>query len=257
MKIKRFLIILIIGIVILFSVIGWMAWKGYQLQKGEVIIITDKTEYKKGEILRVKIKNNLWENICFSSCYPYLLERKNKKWESYKYVECHDFNGNGHCINVGKEKAFELTLPEVPDGLHRLTIPVCIGCKKEDTFREDKGFYSNEFTIKEKKVNETANWKTYRSEEYGFEIKYQSDWKYTEGTQTKPDARGYYIVAFGKTVPAQDYPFVITQRASKEEVIGTMYQKNSLIIDIWTWGPANPEEYAISQKMLSTFKFLE
>ncbi len=156
MRIKRFLIILIIGIVILFSVIGWMAWKGYQLQKGEVIIITDKTDYEGGEILKVKIRNNFRENICFSSCYPYLLERKNEKWESYKYVECHDFNGNGHCINVGKEKAFELTLPEVSDGLHRLAIPVCIGCKKEDTFREDKRFYSNEFWIRKEIVEEVT-----------------------------------------------------------------------------------------------------
>jgi len=29
-----------------------------------------------------------------------------------------------------------------------LAIPVCIGCKGEDPFKEDKRFYSNEFTVK-------------------------------------------------------------------------------------------------------------
>lgn len=113
-----------------------------------------------------------------------------------------------------------------------------------------------EIEIRKKIKDETAKWKTYRNEEYGFEIKYPKGWKYTEGSQIKPDARGHYIVAFGKIVPAQDYPFVIKKIASTEEAIGTIYQKNSLIIDIWAWGPANPEEYAISQKMLSTFRFL-
>ena len=125
-----------------------MGWRGYQLQKAEVSIVTDKTEYEKGKTLRVKIKNNLWEHICFSSCYPYYLEKKNEKWESYQYVDCYDFDSNGKCISPGQTKAFELTLPGVPDGLHRLALPVCIDCKSEDSFREDKRFYSNEFTIK-------------------------------------------------------------------------------------------------------------
>lgn len=177
MKIQRILIILIIGFLILFAVIFWMGWEGYQLQKEEVLITIDKTEYEAGENLKVKIKNNFREQICFSSCYPYLLERKNEKWESYKYVECQRFHGNGYCIEAKKEKDFELTLPQVPDGLHRLVIPICISCKSEDTFKEDKRFYLNEFTIKEKKIDETTDWKTYRNEEYGYEVKYPMEWE--------------------------------------------------------------------------------
>jgi hypothetical protein len=148
MKLKSFIPILIIVFLILFVIIFWMGWKGYQSQKGEILITTDKTEYETGGILKVKIKNNFGEQICFSSCYPYYLEIKNEEWKSYKYAECQKLNGNGHCMKAGELKTFELTLPQTSDGLHRLTIPVCIGCKSEDTFREDKRFYSNEFTIK-------------------------------------------------------------------------------------------------------------
>jgi hypothetical protein len=148
MKTGKFLIILGIGLVILLLVIGWMGWKGYQLEKGDLSIITDKTEYEAGGNLKVKIKNNFGKQICFSSCYPYLLENENENWKSYKYAECQKFDGNGHCIKAGDLKAFELTLPERIKGIHRLAIPICIGCKSEDTFKETTRFYSNEFTIK-------------------------------------------------------------------------------------------------------------
>lgn len=148
MSAKTLLIIFVVIFILTLLTVGWMGWKGYQLQKGEISIVTNKTEYEKGEILRVKIQNKFWEDICFSSCYPYYLEYKNEKWESYKYVECHRFNDNGSCVPAQKEKFFELTLPEVSAGLHRLAIPVCVGCKSEGTFREDNRFYSNQFTIK-------------------------------------------------------------------------------------------------------------
>lgn len=148
MKIIKILITLFIIVLIVFAIILWMGWKGYQLQEGKILIATDKREYEAGGTLRVKIENTLKKQICFSSCYPYLLENKNENWESYEYIECQEFNGNGHCIKAGDLKAFELTLFEGIEGVHRLAIPICIGCKNEDSFREDKRFYSNEFIIK-------------------------------------------------------------------------------------------------------------
>jgi len=149
---KKYLIIFCVIILLTLFLIVWMAWKGYRIQKGEILITTDKTEYESGETLKVKIQNKFREQICFSSCYPYLLESKNENWESYKYAECQEFDGNGHCMKAGELKAFELTLPQISDGFHRLTVPVCVGCESEDTFRETKRFYSNEFTIKKKEL---------------------------------------------------------------------------------------------------------
>lgn len=148
------IIIGILAVVVLFG--GFLLWKNYQ-PAGNILIQTDKTEYQPGDTLKVKIKNSLRKNISFSSCYPYYLERKNEKWESYKYAECQKLNGNGHYIAPGQEKAFEIVLPETIDGLHRLAIPLCIDCKNDNFFREDKWLYSNEFLIKEKIENGDIN----------------------------------------------------------------------------------------------------
>ena len=45
-------------------------------QKGLVNVITDKSEYQLGGILKIKIENNSRKTVCFSSCYPYLFEKK-------------------------------------------------------------------------------------------------------------------------------------------------------------------------------------
>ncbi len=146
MKKKKFLIIgtgiaalvIIILIALLFP------------QKGLVNVITDKNEYKLGDILKVKIENNLRKTICFSSCYPYYLEKKNGDWESYRYKDCSDENLVEICINSKKIKAFEITIPSsfVEAGTHRLTIPACIGCNSNGAFKEDQKLYSNDFIIK-------------------------------------------------------------------------------------------------------------
>jgi hypothetical protein len=143
---KTSILILILVIIIAISFL-WFLWERLKTP-GIVSFTTDKIEYEKGEVLKLKVKNDSLAKICFSTCYPYYLERKNSNWESYKYEECQSFNGNGHCLEAGKEKAFELTLPNVPAGVHRLAIPVCSDCKDETVFVEEERFYSNEFTIK-------------------------------------------------------------------------------------------------------------
>jgi hypothetical protein len=155
---KKLLITILIAIILfgILGIAGWLAWRNYLRQK--VNILTDKTEYQQGESLKVNIKNNLIKNICFSSCYPYYLEREKSEpssptriWEIYLYSECDQEDLNEKCIEPGKTKVFEINLLEyIEVGFHRIALPVCAGCKVGEKFKESKRFYSNKFLIKEK-----------------------------------------------------------------------------------------------------------
>jgi len=137
------ILIFLIALVVIFG----LFWYSYRAP-GKISAITDKGEYKLNDNLKLMIKNGSTKKICFSSCYPYHLERKkDHQWENYKYVECYDFDSNGNCIEARKEKAFELAIPKVPTGSHRLAFPICIDCGSTEEFREDQRFYSNEFVI--------------------------------------------------------------------------------------------------------------
>ena len=118
-------------------------------QDGSINIITDKNEYKLGDILKVKIENNSRKSICFSSCYPYIFERKNGEWEGYHYVDCPDEDLTENCVDPKRTKAFEITILSLltEKESHRLAIPACVGCNFKEVFREDKKLYSNEFVI--------------------------------------------------------------------------------------------------------------
>lgn len=146
---KKDIFILAGGIVVLVLIIFITFLALYQpVQTEEVNVITDKKEYKVGDVLKVKIKNNLKRNICFSSCYPYYFEKKNEEWESYHYLNCQDSNLIEDCVDSEQVKAFELIIPSMEIGLHRLVIPSCIGCNIQEMFKEKRWFYSNEFIIK-------------------------------------------------------------------------------------------------------------
>ncbi len=111
-------------------------------------VFTDRGEYKIGNALKVDIENHSTKDICFSSCFPYYFERKDGVWEKYKYGDCPQDNIAENCVAPNKIKAFELNIPPIDKGIHRLAVPACIGCAIKDKFRDDKWFYSNEFTVK-------------------------------------------------------------------------------------------------------------
>ena len=114
----------------------------------EVNIITDAKEYGIGDVLKVKIENNLKENICFSSCYPYTIEKKNGEWNSYCYEDCLDSDLNESCVGSREVKAFEFVIPSIDTGFHRLGISACIGCNVDEIFEQGQKLYSNDFLIK-------------------------------------------------------------------------------------------------------------
>ena len=143
---KKTLIGILVVVIILAG--GWWAWKNYQVR---IIIITNKTDYTLGENPKIKIENNAIKNICFSSCYPYYLEKNNGNgFKSYHYGSCPSVDKTETCVTPGQVKAFELLLDKmsIEKGFHRIAIPACIHCQLHEDFREDQRFYSNEFIIK-------------------------------------------------------------------------------------------------------------
>jgi hypothetical protein len=147
---KRIKFLIGILVVVALGGAGWLVWQWQDYLVGgvKVTIQTDKEKYPPGESLIVTINNNFRKNICFSSCYPYYLEKKDGEWISYPYGKCKKFDITEICMKPNQVKAFEIQLNRAKEGLHRIAVPACIGCHIVDFFREDKRFYSNEFLIK-------------------------------------------------------------------------------------------------------------
>lgn len=155
---KIIIAILVLEIILVFS---WWVWDNYKISK-ELTVITDKIKYEKEGVLKVTIKNNSYKNACFSSCYPYYLEKNNEfslslspvtgllstGWKPYYYSLCREVNINETCLNAGSEKSFEIDFYRVENGLHRIAVQACIDCKIGEIFIQDRIFYSNEFIIK-------------------------------------------------------------------------------------------------------------
>lgn len=141
----------LILLIVLITLVGaglWWQERDHTLETVSVFVRTDRIEYNKNDALKVIIENNLGKSICFSSCYPYYLEKKNGGWESYSYSKCSKSDINDICLVGHQAKFFEIGLSFITEGIHRLAVPVCLNCKDRDSFREDNKFYSNEFKVK-------------------------------------------------------------------------------------------------------------
>lgn len=113
-----------------------------------VKVLTDSEDYTIGDKLKVKVENHLDEPICFSSCYAYYFEKKESAWNNYRYKKCLEEDIINNCVDPEDVKAFELEIPKVQTGMHRMALPACIGCTVNSVFNENNRFYSNEFIIK-------------------------------------------------------------------------------------------------------------
>ena len=147
MQKKDFLLILagliaLIGIILIFTLTS-------EKTSEKLNVVIDKAEYKIGESLKIKIENNLEKNVCFSSCYPYYWEKKeNIGWEDYRYVDCPNSDLATYCVGPEEIKAFEIAIPSVELGLHRIAISACLECQFQEKFQEEQRFYSSDFIIK-------------------------------------------------------------------------------------------------------------
>lgn len=112
--------------------------------------LTEKNGYSKADELKIEIENKESKAMCFSSCYPYVIQTKKGDWSNYEYPECNKENIAETCIQPGQSKAFEISLSGMflRASMHRLAMPACIGCAVGEQFRVDKIIYSNEFEIK-------------------------------------------------------------------------------------------------------------
>ncbi|MBU3942907.1 hypothetical protein KKA24_02900 [Patescibacteria group bacterium] len=115
---------------------------------GSVTVVTDDVDYVIGGKLKVKVENNLDEPLCFSSCYAYYFEKKESAWNNYRYKKCLEEDIINNCVEPRGIKAFELEIPKIQSGTHRMALPACIGCTINSIFSENSRFYSNEFIIK-------------------------------------------------------------------------------------------------------------
>ena len=153
-NLKKFLFLGGIVVITLVLVLYVKKLEGLITPIQSVTITTDKTEYKQGEIVRVLVKNNLNKTICFGTCNPCYLEKKNGNWEAYSKLLC-SRNFIGKCLRPKGTIIFEPTkdIPyiEIEKGIYRVVCHICIDCESENLilpFRADKVIYSNEFTIK-------------------------------------------------------------------------------------------------------------
>lgn len=110
--------------------------------------ITNSVQYLIGDNLKITIKNNSNNKICFSSCYPYYFEKKEEgSFKVYSYADCEKEDISEKCLEPKKTKSFDLLVSSIEEGKHRLAIPVCIACSGQDPFKRNEWVYSNEFNI--------------------------------------------------------------------------------------------------------------
>lgn len=129
----------VLAVLVLFLLIGG--------QKG-IEVVTDKSSYVDGTSVMVNIRNNSGDKVCFSSCYPYYMEKKAAGWVAYDYGDCRKKDEASKCVQARQIKTFRINLAQADKGLHRLRIPACVGCEIGQDFRADKVFYSNLFEVK-------------------------------------------------------------------------------------------------------------
>ena len=145
---KEDFLLIIAGLVILGIIVTLSFLVPRNIEEGNVRINTDSGDYSIGDKLRIRIENNLEEKICFSSCYPYYFEKNEGAWNNYRYKECFEEDVVNNCVDSDSVKAFELEIPLVKTGVHRIALPACMGCGISDLFNENNRFYSNDFIIK-------------------------------------------------------------------------------------------------------------
>jgi hypothetical protein len=167
--------LLIIGIVLIL-ISGWLTgylkdllWSsplfGHPFPtKKQIIIFTDKTEYKPGELVKITVRNGLGRSIWYNkeTCSPFcvgLQKLENDKWKNINIAieVIFDLPIRASLLKPNEEITREWNMLIVENskteiaksGKYRLSFSYGLS---KDNFTEET-IYSNEFTIEEKEEN--------------------------------------------------------------------------------------------------------
>ncbi len=137
----------LIGILLL-AVIAVAAFLRFSLPAGSVQAFADRSVYELDDILEVFVQNDFGREVCFSSCYPYLMEMQAQDggWGEYVYGDCGWDDQAADCVPSHGAKKFRIFLADASVGVHRLKLPLCFDCAGE-SFKPEQAIYSNIFNI--------------------------------------------------------------------------------------------------------------
>lgn len=161
----------------------------------QVTITTDKTEYEQGEIVSIRVKNNLDKSIWyyewseFGCIGGFSIGKRKEGYKEFYPLATEKCLRPIVKLEPKSERVYKLNLSlSTPARKHWEEYNVeLLGTFKlkfnyflnetsarQHYINEAITIYSNEFTIRKRDKEETLKWKTYTNKEYGFEIKHPS-----------------------------------------------------------------------------------
>ena len=183
------IVLLVVAGLVIATAVTWSFFQKAKIQplklpSNEVIVTTDKTEYDRGETVKITARNNLDTSIYYISdnCDPGYFDPerlKDNNWEKVEKISCVVFGARSELgTNVPSEQGGDIDFPlrrEVidPDGelnqdweplkrtgldgatyIETGTYRISFSYGLIETTYNEKTVYSNEFTIKEKEYSD-------------------------------------------------------------------------------------------------------
>jgi len=267
-NIKYLLIVIILAAIVGGGIYFWWILNQYELIRPhkitieQVTITTDKTEYEQGETVKITVKNETDDSICFESCNPYYLEKKNGEWKSDpETTKLCIITTIGECIKPGENKVFEFKTAwesyKKELGTYRVITRLCVNCKDlEDFIKNSETIYSNEFTIKEKTEDETTDWETYDIPGYGslLDMTLEIDAPFSDAKLTISGLDGSVSYVAAKRYEKEISDKGIFNGQQIKILVDLIEKNNFFLMENRPWGPEDKQDgstYKITIRTIS------